>query len=163
MLRVAASVVVAFLGLTIANAQQAARIEIVEKGIFRSEVFKQIDNQNLASGTRNVVRNLRLVRSTADVPAQAGTAFGFQYKLTGPRTDKVSVKTVVKYPVQGVRNPARNETKFRDEYVSEVAVGPIMYRGYKFGEVDAVPGTWTFEIWLGDRKLTEQSFNVYQP
>jgi hypothetical protein len=28
---------------------------------------------------------------------------------------------------------------------------------------DLVPGTWTMEIWSGDQKLTEQTFEVLPP
>ena len=35
------------------------------------------------------------------------------------------------------------------------------YSGYSFDDPwEIVPGTWRFEIWLGGRKMAEQSFNV---
>ena len=34
-------------------------------------------------------------------------------------------------------------------------------RGYGFDEPwEVVPGTWTLEIWQGDRKLLEKSFEI---
>ena len=167
MLRTAVSIVLALFGLAGAHAQSAwvDRIEIVERGIYRSEIVKSVDDPNLAAGRINVVADVRLIRPTTDVPAQVGVSFGIRYRIVGPRRgDPVSLKMVTRFPAQGLRNPARSETHYRNDYLASRVVGEETTRTYTFEESwEAIPGTWTFEVWQGDRKLAEQSFNVYAP
>lgn len=167
MLRTFISLTLALLGLASAHAQSARidRIEIFERGIFQSETVKSVDDPSAAIGKRDVVTKERLVRDTTDVPAQLGIEFGIRYRIIGPRRgDQVSVIGVTKFPAQGLRNPARSETQFRDESVATETIGGSSYLGHRFDEAwEAVPGTWTFEIWQGNQKLAEQSFNVYRP
>ena len=50
---------------------------------------------------------------------------------------------------------------FRYEVHAETSIGPREIAGYQFGhDWEIVPGTWTIELWDGDRKLASQSFQV---
>ncbi len=104
MLRTTLCLLAAWLSLAAANAQPGyvARIEILEAGIFTVESLGE----------------MRLVEATTNVPARVGVTFGVRYRIVGaePGTP-VALKFITRFPAQGLHNPARNETQFRDEVV----------------------------------------------
>ena len=52
----------------------------------------------------------------------------------------------------------------RNESSTRRRVGEVHYVDIEFDdESDLVIGTWTFEIWDGNRKLASQNFEVFKP
>src|SRR5262245_26561804 len=164
MLRTTLCLVFACVSLAGAHAQSTwvDRIEILEAGIYSVDRIKSIDDPNLVTGKRNI-SDLRLIQQTTEVPARVGVTFGFRYRIGGENTGSmVPLKIVTRFPQEGLRNPARAETQYRDDYMSSVVVGQDVTTAYTFeAPWEAVPGVWVFEIWQASRKLGEQAFNVY--
>jgi hypothetical protein len=93
-----------------------------------------------------------------------GVHFGFRYKIIGPENGIAKLTMVTLIPDPGIRNPNTGRTTMRNEYVEAKAIGSTQYTGYTFDNPwEIVLGTWTKEIWDGDRKLASQSFNVVKP
>ena len=87
-----------------------------------------------------------------------GVSFGFRYRIVGSRRgDPVSL-TVTRFPAEGLRDPARNGTYYRNEILSRWKIGDEAGATFTFDAPwEAVPQL-VIELWHGDRKLAEQSF-----
>jgi hypothetical protein len=136
-------------------------VEIIEAGLFAVGPTEQIDDQGVISGRRRLVDNSKLIESTNVISGRLGSTFGFRYKLVGePSGAVVALKVITKFPAK-LRNPKTGDEKTDDEYVINRTIGDVHFRGYGFdNEWEIIPGKWSFELWLDDRKLTEQTFEV---
>lgn len=149
----------------ISAAQTIERVEIADFGIYTiGEKTKSTGAFNTAAGTVNGVSHIRLAETTTTIPARLGVHFGFRYKIIGPENGIAKLTMVTLIPDPGIRNPNTGRTTMRNEYVEAKAIGSTQYTGYTFDNPwEIVLGTWTKEIWDGDRKLAAQSFNVVKP
>ena len=145
-----------------AQAQHVDRIEIVEWGIFRHDREAEIAAPHTPTGSRNVVKNVRLQQTTTTIPALVGMKFGFRFRVVGsPRGAGVDLKFVSRFPGQGLTNPARGKTFSTSEFHSDATVGETTYRGYSFDhDWEVEPGNWILEVWHEGRKLAEKTFMV---
>jgi hypothetical protein len=63
-----------------------------------------------------------------------------------------------------VTNPKTGKTATREEYSETTQIGGADLRGYGLDDDwEAVPGTWTLQVWYGDRMLAERSFTLVKP
>jgi Domain of unknown function (DUF3859) len=145
-----------------AQAQHVDRIEIVEWGIFRHDREAEIAAPHTPTGSRNVVKNVRLQQATTTIPALTGMQFGFRFKVVGsPRGARVDLKFVSRFPGRGLTNPVNGKTFSISEFQSDAIVGETTYRGYSFDhDWEVEPGAWTLEVWHQGRKLAEKVFLV---
>jgi hypothetical protein len=90
-----------------------------------------------------------------------GVTFGFRYRVVGKGKGAAKLKTVIHFPSRGLRNPKTGEITTVEAHRGQAPVGEANYNSYTFDEDwEIVRGTWTFEVWEGDRKLASQSFNI---
>lgn len=141
------------------------RIEILETGIYKTETTKVVSSPGTPTGNVHEVTNIRHVRTTTTIPAQIGTDFGFRYRIVGkPQGARVNLKFITLIPAPGIRNPTTGNTTVRGEYSRERTLGEETTRIYGFDyDWEIVPGSWTLEIWQGDRKLASRAFTVVKP
>jgi hypothetical protein len=117
-------------------------------GIFQFTKIKDIPNENSASKMGHWVPNFILVEDTATIPAGRGIHFGVRLLVVGQAASAI-------VPLKIVR-------KF--QHTVRIALGTGDVAGYGFDhDFELVPGKWTWEVWSGERKLAEQSFDVIQP
>jgi hypothetical protein len=145
-----------------AQAPRIDRIEIVEWGIFRHDREAEIAAPHTPTGSRNVVKNVRLQQTTTTIPALVGMKFGFRFRVIGsPRGARIDLKFVSRFPSRGLTNPAGGKTFSTSEFHSGAIVGETTYRGYSFDhDWEVEPGSWTLEVWHEGRKLAEKVFIV---
>ena len=148
-----------------AQAPRIERIDIVDYGIYDSAFSKKIEDPSSAGGRRSTVVRIMIKERTSTIPARNGLQFGFRFMVVGePKNAAVKLKSITRFPPQGIRNPNTRNTSYQDEYTTSVKVGSADFRGYSFdNDWEIVPGVWTFEFWDGDRKLVEQKFTVVKP
>ncbi len=147
-----------------AGAQTIQRIDIIEAGIYRSQRTEDRAAPGTATGNVHIVTDINLVQATTTVPARLGVQFGFRFKTAGQTGEKVRLKVVKLIPQPGIRNPNTGNTTVRDESDWDRTVGSTGFHAYTFDYPwEIVTGTWTFEIWDGNRKLAEQQFTVTNP
>ncbi len=147
-----------------AQAQTVQRIEIVESGIFTAHQDRKVEAPGTAVCTTNIVSDVQLVQETATIPARIGVRFGFRYRVVGKGRGTVTLTKVNRLPAPGLRNPDTGNVTITERTTIEAAIGETRYTGYSFDhDWEFVPGTWTFELWQGDRKLTSRSFDVVKP
>jgi hypothetical protein len=149
---------------SLASGQTVQRIDIVDFGIYAANRGETTATPGTAAGV-TALTGLKLVRSTTSVPARIGTTFGFRYRFIGqPSGATLKIKKVTLYPQPGVRNPATENTTVRGEYFHHEKMGEDQIRVYTLdSEWELVKGTWTFELWLEDRKLASKSFDLVKP
>src|ERR1700730_17771452 len=145
-----------------ANAQSIDAIEVIEYGLFKSEITERADAPSVATGKFSRVTDFTNVEVTRTIPALLGVEFGFRYKILGaPNGADVPLTIVDRFPEQGFHKPDASETFYQEEYVETQPIGAIGYAGYGFSKSwELVPGVWTIEIWYKARKLAEQNFTV---
>ena len=148
-----------------AEATKVDRIEIVEMGIYQADVERVEEVKGTIRGRLDILSDLKTIEITTTIPACVGTMFGIRFNVIGtPKGASVPLTMVLRLPSQGLRDPRTGETYFRSEYVASEMISDSGYVGYGFDQNwEAVPGTWTFEIWYQDQKMAEQSFAVVSP
>jgi hypothetical protein len=163
-------IVVTFLFLAFISAEvcgqepQIERIDVVDYGLYTASVVSA--QRNPEGFLQSQSTNVQHVQTTRDVPGQIGVRFGFRFKVVGPlQGAKVSLKEITIFPPGGLRNPSSAQAIRRSESTRTVIVGnEAAYTAYKFDDPwELVAGSWTIELWHGDRKLASQSFTVFKP
>ncbi len=138
------------------------RIQIVEKGIYRSVTTKQ-SNDSGTSSAINTVRDPELITSTTSVFGHVGIRFGLRYvAFGGPGADaELTFKT--SFPPSGLRNPSNGQLIFQSMQTAVVPLGAPLYWEYHLeNDWEVVPGLWIFEFWHSNKKLGEQRFCVHE-
>ena len=141
------------------------RIDLVAAGFYdaaAAKVATTIAAPTAAGGKTNQLADVALMSETPADTARIGIGFGVRFRTAGaPRGAEATLRSVWKIPDPGIHNP-ENGTTFRESVTAfTAAIGSVHWRGYGFDQPwEIVPGTWTLEIWQGDRKLLEQSFKI---
>jgi hypothetical protein len=145
-----------------ARAQNVERVEILEWGIYRTDDVGKLVNPRSPSGESYLAANVRLQQTTTTIPALVGVTLGFRYKVVGaPPGAKLTLKYVIRFPRQGLTNPATAKTFLSMENDSPTLIGGIKFEGYTFDyDWEVETGPWTLELWHGGRKLAEKTFMV---
>lgn len=166
----AARSAIVLLGLALASAKAGAqlpqvdRIQVLEYGIYEATVAYSERDANWVLQSR--VGDVRHVKRTRTVPAKLGVRFGFGYVVVGsPQGAKVTLRKVTRFPPPGLKSPAAKEAlRFSEVAVTRTIGRDAGYVDYGFDDPwELVPGRWTIELWLGNRKLAAQSFTVVRP
>jgi hypothetical protein len=145
-----------------AQAQKIERIDILEYGLYTADE-KSCHRDDL--GIQRCERtNVRHAATTLTVPAQHGVQIGIRFKAVGaPDGATVNVKRVWVFPPAGLNSPASKEPLLRLYRDDKVTIGKSGFTSYILDDPwELVPGTWTLEYWIGDRKLLSKSFTVVQ-
>jgi hypothetical protein len=144
------------------------RIDLIAAGFYDAAAAKVVSTMPTpaaAGGNTHQLADVALMAETPADTARVGIGFGVRFRTAGePRGGQATLRSVWKIPEPGIRNPTTGTT-FR-ESVAEftTVVGGVHWRGYGFDQPwEVVPGTWTIEIWQGDRKLLARSFTIGPP
>ena len=146
----------------LASAQtRVRRCEIVEYGLYDLKTDKQLNAPGVAAGSVAVTTG-KLIRTTTEIPARLGTGFGYRIKLIGsPVGATVKVKDINIVPEPGLRNPSTGNVLYREESDYTRKIGDTWRSDYQLNhEWTLLPGKWIFQIWVDDRKMCEQVFNL---
>ena len=111
--------------------------------------------------TIKLVENPRMVRQTRQVEAQMCRSFGFLFTVDNMPAGGLDLAVTSVHPP--ILHPGgRISTGMT--YDLTLTAGPPGLVGFSFDEPwELVAGTWSFTVRLGDRVLTEQSFEVTPP
>lgn len=169
MLKAIFAAFVVVLGATLAQAQPstgpaATGLEVYEFGTYASHPGVEV-GKSVAGFSHSHLDAIELLQSTRTIIAQVGREFGFRYRITGKTAGaSVPLTIVLKFPPEGVPTPDHTTRVVKDGYTEIGTVGEDAFLTWKFDQLgDLVPGIWQIEIWQGDKKLGEQSFNVILP
>ena len=163
MSKVAFVVALLCLALGTAQAQQVSSIEIVDFGIYTADPqARRLGQSGIGTST---VANLKLAVRTDRIAMQRGVHFGFQYRIVGTPADaRVELRRVDLYPAPDLVPPGKSQPVRQDEEKIVERIGNLTFAGYTLdAPFEMVPGTWTFQFWLGDRRLAEKNFTLAAP
>jgi len=148
-----------------AQDMRVERLEIVEAGFFDSAqatVTGAKPAEGAVTGMVQQLGALKLLPAPPPASARLGIGFGVRFRSFGERNgERAMLRSVWKIPEPGIVNPT-NQTTYRESVADfPTTIGTVHWRGYGFDQPwEIVPGTWTLEIWQGDRKLLEKSFEI---
>jgi len=108
----------------------------------------------------------RILETTRTIAAQLGARFGFRYRVQGHAARRLRA------PADGVEIPLHRESSAAIQRILSRPRSSTSMRPSNDNYVitmslespsDLVAGTWTLEIWSGDKKLTEQTSKSSHP
>ena len=135
-------------------------IDVLDYGMYEAEKIDRITE--LSGVSRDIVNNVQLLGITNRIPAKVGIKFGFRYIIVGePLDSRVTLKAVIVYPPAGVVSP-KSGLLHTISYPKPGQIGAnVSFVGYSADEAwELVPGIWTVQLWLGDKKFAEQTFTM---
>ena len=141
------------------------RLELVESGFYdtaKTTVTGATPSARAITGTVQELRDVTLLPAPPATGARVGIGFGVRFRSHGARDgERAMLRAVWTIPAPGIVNPTNGST-FRESAADfATTMGTSHMRGYSFDETwEVVPGTWTLEIWQGDRRLLEKSFEI---
>jgi hypothetical protein len=164
------AVIVAMVALAWASAWAHAHlpkvygVSVFDRGQYRA-VSAGLSPSIGSMGPVHSVHSAQLVAATMSIPARQHVRFGLRYVVEGvPRGTMVDIRMVTRFPAVGLVEPTSGQRIFSREYRQPVQLGLPGYRDYALDEDwEVVPGRWLFEFWIGDRKLKEQEFCLFDP
>jgi uncharacterized protein DUF3859 len=141
------------------------RLEFIEAGFYDHKAATVTSTSRVGGTASGTVDELAEVKIMAQPPAQTarvGIGFGVRFRSFGARNgERAILRSVWQIPAPGIVNPTTHTTYRESTAEFTTRIGTNHWRGYAFGEAwEVVPGTWTLEIWQGDRKLLEKSFEI---
>ena len=142
------------------------RIEIVEAGLYRAETAAIEHGARHGDRQRHILSEHQARRIDDADRGEARRAFRHAAigSSASPSHATVKLISVTQYPAPGLKNPKSDSNQMRGEHSLFATIGQINYRGYVFEhDWELVPGTWTLELWDGNRKLASQTFDVVKP
>ena len=156
---------VVFVAAARAQDMRVDKIEIVESGFYDSTtatVTGTTPSTATVTGAVNELGDLKLLAPPPATSARVGIGFGVWFRPIGARDgERAMLRSVWQIPAPGIVNPTNGNTFHQSVSEFPVTIGGKHWRGYSFEEPwEVVPGTWTLEIWQGDRKLLEKSFEI---
>ena len=138
------------------------RIVVLHRGIYESVETSKVPDSHIATGTRGLVKDIKLVKETTHVPAVIGAEFGFEYEIDGAEEGQtVKIERVDIFPGDGLHNPNASGPRKSERITIESAVGNTSHVLYRLDhDWEVVPGNWVLQLWHGGKKLAEVSFTL---
>jgi hypothetical protein len=149
-------------GLAIVGPAAAAhaadiRVAILQYGLFTTEELEPSTGTDGKTMRAAIVTNVCHVMTTSIVPAGGGPEFGVSYRVVGsPTGTPVDITRVLRYPDPRTHGPSVSYVTNRQRV--RMPIGGRDYFGWANRRI--IPGTWTFQIWEGDRMLAEAVFTA---
>jgi TonB family protein len=134
-------------------------------GTFSAESTTREPDADSITGFRSVSKNVRLVERTNQVRAVLNGRFGVIFKFSEPVPDeRVRYRSVWTFPAGGLLNPATGQRTASESRNRTCPIGSECRLLWTFSEEwERVAGTWTIDIWLNEKWVATQSFNVTAP
>jgi len=149
------------------NPGAGVKAETTGFGILKSLTPETVSQTpETTSGVTRDAKVIGVVGQTNRIPATLGVRFGFAYFVQGlPSTSKVVLKKIVKHPTIRKPDGTTSEGFVFLEHHTTSPQGTIKdYTGYGFDHsCELATGQWVIEMWYGEQKLIEQTFQVFKP
>lgn len=165
-------IAVASIGLVASCGQDADKpvksIEIVEFGILEfNRATSGTDPTSSVGAPMARAQGLRVSQHTDKIPLRVGLSYGIAFVVRGtPPGTVVDIKVVLR-STSPCTLKTTGEVVYQNDSVLQVKLGEIRYIGARIVDGDdnycvnmPGPGTETFELHYGGRKLAEKSFQL---
>jgi hypothetical protein len=160
-----AALAIAWVADARAQDMRVDRLELLDAGFYdvaKASVTGTTPAAGTVTGAVQELRNVTLSPTPPATAARVGIGFGLRFRSFGARDgERAMLRSVWKIPSPGIVNPNDGKTYLESAADFATTIGSNHLRGYTFEQPwEIVPGTWTLEIWQGDRKLLEKSFEI---
>ena len=135
-------------------------------GIYTVSSAEKFDDPTQVTGKRSEAEQATHLRDTTRIPARLGTRFGIGFMFRGrPDADFVKYRVVWRFPSIGIKNPKTKKTTSFVAFDRSCEINSRRcFRGYVFDEPwELVPGRWRLEIWMAQKMISQQEFEVMMP
>ncbi|MCB1497473.1 MAG: DUF3859 domain-containing protein [Bauldia sp.] len=145
-----------------ADGATVERIDVLDTGVYTVEAGAVTADPDAPGGEITAVPVATNVEATTEITGKLGLEFGLRYVIVGtPEGSDVPLDFVIRYPTDGLKDPAEAEPILETRFSRDKAIGETLYLGYGFeNDWEIVPGTWTFEIAHDGKTLVTQAFTV---
>ncbi len=150
--------------LSTVHAGEIPPFERLWSGIYSVSQNHWIKDPSAASGYYITSAGPKLTLETTRIPARLGTRFGIRYVFRGNKEETIDYRVVWRYPRTGLTNPTTGKTVFETTKELTARIDEPLCSGLVFSfDWGLVPGNYVVEIWVRDRKIAGQFFEVYCP
>lgn len=147
-----------------AQSHRISGAEIVKAGYMKADVKPKVDKRDSISTGQmvNYDEDPKVYDQATRIAVTGPTIFGVEVRLRGrPDGANANLTVVWLYPEPGIVSPQTNKPRFKDSYSATQRIGAIASYYWTLDEGFAkVPGTWTFKLWDGERRLVKQEFTM---
>ncbi len=144
-------------------------VQIIDFGILEYDQVRMAADETSSIGAKlGQARGLRVAAQTDRIPIRPGLAYGISFVVKGAVTEDIKIKAV-----QRSSNPCVLKTSgqvvFHNDSLLSVRIGQVRHIGARFPasqdenhcQREPQPGTYTFELYAGDRRLASKTFHLY--
>lgn len=162
--RTAAIALALLTSVSIGEDAPSASGKVKAYGVFRVDSEEKTEHvDGTPSGIRRTAEQAWVAEKGEKIRAKLGLRFGIEYSLAGlPKDQDVTIRKVVIHPT--IKTPdGRERTTYQTEVKRHTSKDGTFsaQTGYGFDhDYELVAGTWTIQMWYGERKLVEQRFDV---
>ena len=135
---------------------------MIDYGLYKVSNESSISDTNSPTGEVRSGGTFTLVEQSDTIPARLGSAFGFRFSIPKELQD-IQLKYVYSFPE--IRNPntGRSYTNFATMGEAK-GHGPSSGIFYNLTDPwELVPGKWTIQVFVDERKLLEKQFTLVSP
>jgi hypothetical protein len=137
----------------------SGELRVVDYGLYEASNESSISDTNSPTGEVRSGGTFTLVEQSDTIPAKLGNAFGFRFSI--PKDlQQTQLRYVYSFPE--IRNPATGRSYTSFESLGEAkGHGPSSGIFYNLTDPwELVPGKWTIQVFVNDRKLLERQFTL---
>ncbi|RFB78828.1 DUF3859 domain-containing protein [Methylovirgula sp. 4M-Z18] len=159
----ALATVIASMIATAAHAEAAHLdgVKLLRHGIFLTVRDETKPEVHTRLGFSVTVKDMKFVTDAVQVPACLGSTFGHEFQLIGAPTGALVPMQTVVIPPRPLNDPAVDQPIAKAITTFAGTIGTARVDVYKFDyDWEVLRGTWTFQVWQGDRLLLEDKFDV---
>ena len=151
-------------------AESQVELEVIDYGVLEGgQVTMRPDETSSVGAMRANSMSMRISARTARVPLRAGLSYGLAFRVTKAPSEEVSIKGILRTSAPCVLKATGNVV-YHNDTVLKVKVGEVRHLGARIPASDTEnhcrgepkPGTDTFQLYFGDQKLAEKTFEVYR-
>jgi len=139
-------------------------VDVTWVGLYSVTSSSKVSERNSLSGEVSQSRGFQHVSTTARIPAVKGTRFGFGFVLSDTDPQAFKVRYVWRFPDGGLINTSTGQASDHFEIERSCKVGDSCANAWVFNhDWELKPGTWSAEVWLGQKMIVSRKFEVYLP
>ncbi|RFB80045.1 DUF3859 domain-containing protein [Methylovirgula sp. 4M-Z18] len=161
---IVARVSIAMLLLSLPAAAQEVRVdgvEIVTEGVYTTQRDPTKPDVRTDEGISATLAAWQHLRTTHIVPACKGISFGQEVRVTGAPEGTLVILRTVTIPPKPLADPLAPKPWQQMVSHGSYLIGQAGIDFYGFDENwELVPGTWRQQMWYGEKKILDVSFEV---
>ena len=136
-----------------------SELQVIDYGLYKASNESSISDTNSPTGEMRSRGTFKLVEQSDTIPAKLGNAFGFHFSIP-KELQQTQLKYIYSFPE--IRNPNTGRSYTNFESMGEPkGHGPSSGAFYNLTDPwELVPGKWTIQVFVNDRKLLERQFTL---